>query len=69
MLAALALSESRFYLLIDDDTTVRLPLAASFASLYGGLDGERHAFGPYLCMDTRRADPALAWLVEETPAR
>lgn len=47
MSAALALSASQWYLLIDDDTAVRLPLVAAFASRFD--PEERHAFGPYPC--------------------
>lgn len=54
MRAALALSESQWYLFIDDDTVVRLPLAAAFASRYDWR--ERHAFGAYPCLADRSAN-------------
>lgn len=53
MLAALALSKSEWYLLIDDDSVVRLPLAAALVSRFD--PEERHALGAYPCLSFRRA--------------
>lgn len=58
LLASLALAESRWFFLIDDDSVVRTRMAAAALGRYDGAV-ERHAFGAYPCGSRRRAPTHL----------